>query len=417
MKPIIISLSPNTTNADARRALSLLTKPAQWQVGASVAAIERAVADYLNAAEVCSFDSGRSGLYALLKVMSIGAGDEVLLQAYTCVVVPNPVLWCGARPVYVDIDENTLNMDVDDLARKITPRSRAIIVQHTFGNPAPLDEIMELARRHNLAVIEDCAHALGAEYHGRKLGTFGDAAFFSFGRDKIISAVYGGVAIANNAALGAKLRDFQRQLPYPSRKWIAQQLWHPIAFEWFILPTYFLNVGKVLLVAMQKSGMLSLAVSHKERRGGKPAVMPSRLPNALATLTMSQWARLEEYNAHRIELAEYYAARLANVPDIQLPRSLPDTKPIYLRYTIQTSRVAEMLGWRKTQRILLGNWYDRAIVPRGVDYAAILYDSRTCPVAERAATRSVNLPTHHKVTLDDAARIVELIRTNRINSQ
>ena len=121
---------------------------------------------------------------------AIGEGDEVLVQAFTCVAVPNSVLWAQATPVYADIDA-TLNIDPIDVEKKITNRTKAIIVQHTFGIPADMDALVALAKKHNILLIEDCAHSLGATYKGKKVGTFGDAAFFSFGRDKVVSSVFG----------------------------------------------------------------------------------------------------------------------------------------------------------------------------------------------------------------------------------
>jgi perosamine synthetase len=408
-KPIAIGLSPNASGEDVRLALSLLLSPSRWVEGDEIAALEERFRRYLKVRYACTFDSGRSSLYALLSCLGIGAGDEVLLQAYTCVVVPNAVLWCGARPRYVDIDEHTLNMDVADLARKITPRSRAIIVQHTFGHVAPMDEIIPLARGHGLAVIEDCAHALGSEIEGRKAGTLGAAAFFSFGRDKVISSVHGGLAVTDDPHLGGKLERFQAGLPFPPRRWVAQQLLHPLACSLMILPTYeLLHLGKVLLVVMQRLGLLSLAVTGEEKRGGKPAMLPARMPNGLAALALSQMGRLERFNEHRRAIARTYSEMLEG-SDLQLPVMNSWVTSTFMRYTVQTPRAAELYELARRHRIILGNWYCPAIAPRGTEPSKVFYEPGSCPVAERAAERSLNLPTYPNLSLDDARRIARLI--------
>jgi len=416
-KPIAIGLSPNASGEDVRLALSLLLSPSRWVEGEKIAKLEERFRGYLNVRFAYTFDSGRSSLYALLSCLGIGPGDEVLLQAYTCVVVPNAVLWCGARPRYVDIDGRTLNMDVADLERKITPRSRAIIVQHTFGQVAPMDEIIPLARRHGLVVIEDCAHALGSDIQGRRAGTLGDAAFFSFGRDKVISSVHGGVAVTDDPHLGEKLGRFQADLPFPPRRWVAQQLFHPVAFSLMILPTYeLLNLGKVLLVLMQRLGILSLAVTREEKRGGKPAMLPARMPNGLATLALSQMERLERFNEHRRAIARIYSEMLEG-SGLQLPVQCPEpvegmdrrVTSTFLRYTVQTPRAAELYELARRHRIMLGNWYCPAIAPKGTEPSKVFYEPGSCPVAERAAERSLNLPTYPSLSLDDARRIARLI--------
>src|SRR3990167_7916546 len=182
---IHISLSPNAQNDDRRLAASILVQPWKWRQGNALNDFAQALKTYLGVRHhPILFNSGRSALYTLLQALNLQKDDEVLLQSFTCNAVPNPILWAGAKPVYVDMEKDGWNMDPLDLTRKITPRSRAIIVQHTFGIPADMEAIMRIAQNNKLFLIEDCAHALGAEHDGTKIGTLGDAAFFSFGRDR-----------------------------------------------------------------------------------------------------------------------------------------------------------------------------------------------------------------------------------------
>lgn len=145
-----------------------------------------------------SAGSGRMAMYLLLKLFDVGKGDEVILTGYTCVVCPNAVIYTGAVPVYVDIDPETYGIDPGKLEGKINRKTKAVVVQHTYGIPADIERILEIARKHSLIVIEDCAHSLGIRYKGKLLGTFGDAAFFSSDHTKMISTSIGGGIVLNN---------------------------------------------------------------------------------------------------------------------------------------------------------------------------------------------------------------------------
>jgi len=372
MQVISPSLSPNTEAEDVFEALRVLFNPASWQQGSAIDKVEK----WFNGV---SFDSGRSALFVLLQAFDIGVGDEVLLQAFTCVAVPNSIRQAGAAPVYVDIDDS-FNIDPKDLEKKITKRTKSIIVQHTFGVPAPMEAILAIAKKYKLIVIEDCAHSLGATYKGIKVGTLGDAAFFSFGRDKIVSSVWGGMATINDKCqmINAKWKiiEIHNKLSYPSSTWIAQQLLHPIAFA-AILPTYNVVLGKVMLEAMKRMRLLSVP--------NPPSFYPMRYPNALAQLLLKQLAKLERYNVTRRDVASYYQKELQNIP--------LDNGAIYLRYAMLVDDPANVIRQAKRHGILLGNWYHDTVD-----------STRSCPRAEEAAAHIVNLPT--LITKQDAREVI-----------
>lgn len=135
-------------------------------------------AKQFSAAHAFAFWKGRVALYAILKAMGVGEGDEIILPGYSCVMDVNPIMYTGAKPVYVDIEPNLYNINLDLLEEKITERTKAIIALHTYGYPAEMDRLMEIANRHNIPVIEDCCLALGSKYKGKIVGTFGKAAYF-----------------------------------------------------------------------------------------------------------------------------------------------------------------------------------------------------------------------------------------------
>ncbi|MFH1181185.1 MAG: aminotransferase class I/II-fold pyridoxal phosphate-dependent enzyme [bacterium] len=414
LKPISISLSPNTEKDDVFLALKLLFQPWKWKHYENGSRdIEVEFKKYLGVKYALAFNSGRSSLMVILDSLGLQKGDEVLLQAFTCNAVPNPVLWSGLKPVFVDAYERTFNIDIDDLKRKIGPRSRAVIVQHTFGKPAEMDEILEICRQNNLILIEDCAHSLGAIYKGKKVGTFGKIAFFSFSRDKVISSVYGGMVVTNDDGLAQKLNAYLSGIGFPSICWIFQQLLHPVLMTWLIIPTY-KYFGKYLFVLFQELNILSKAVCWKEKRGLRPAYFPKRMPEALAILALSQFKKLERFNQHRKEIAKFYAENLGG----QL-----DEGNVYLRFTIKHPKAHEIIKKAWKNNLLIGDWYTTPIAPDYSKLEKIKYGKNLrlssenmgyklgfCPKAEKLAKETLNLPTHINISKREAQKIVDFLR-------
>jgi len=408
-RPISISLSPNVQADDVKLAFSLLFgKPKSGEVKPHQI-LEQRFGEYLGVKRAYSFNSGRSSLMAILAALELEQGSEVMLQAFTCNAAVNPIRWAGLEPVYVDCDQN-YNLSAADLRKKITKKSRAVMVQHTFGLPADMDEIKKICDENNLILIEDCAHSLGAEYNGNgsansgqvsprpagRVGTFGKAAFFSFGRDKMISCVYGGMAVTDDDELARKIAAFQEKIGNPSRAWTNQQLLHPILMEKIILPAYSI-LGRYLLVLFQWSHILSKAIHWKEKRGLPPDYFPKRLPGELAILALNQLKKLEKFNAHRRELAKLYYNELKN-GDFVLPPKLNDRKAVYLRFAVRHAAAAEIIrkSWKKN--LLIGDWYRTPVDPFDTKPETVGYKKGTCPNAENFAGKMINLPTHINIT-------------------
>ena len=398
-KPISISLSPNTEWDDVWLALKLVFCPWKWKHGKAIEELKNEFKKYLGVKYAFAFNSGRSSLMAILKSLELSSQDEVLLQAFTCNAAVNPIIWSGLEPVYVDCDENTFNIDVEDLIGKITSKSRVVMVQHTFGLPAEMDKILDIVKQNNLILIEDCAHALGAE-----VGTFGKAAFFSFSRDKVISSVYGGMAVTNDDKLGANLLEFQKSINYPNYFWIFQQLLHPILLNFIILPVYnLIDLGKIFLILSQWLHILSKAVHWKEKRGRKPDYFPKRLPNALALLVLNQFKKLDKFNRHRREIADFYYENLKN-SSFMLPKK---DNSIFLRFTVKHPKAHEII-WDALhkQNILLGDWYTSPIAPDDTKLDKMMYKPGSCPRAEKLAKLTLNLPTHINISKKQAKKII-----------
>ncbi len=431
LKPISISLSPNTEKDDIRLALKLIFQPWRWKKGKEVEELENEFKKYFSIKNAISFNSGRSALMAILNSLNLESGSEVLIQAFTCNAVPNPIIWSGFKAVYVDCDEKTFNINIEDLRKKITPRSRVVMVQHTFGLPAEMNEILEICQQNNLILIEDCAHSLGAEYlpphqnfgsggKGRKVGTFGKVAFFSFSRDKVISSVYGGMVVTNDDNLAERIKEYQEKIGYPCYFWIKQQLLHPILMNWLILPTYKIScpvgnqrfsfgVGKYLLVLFQWLPIFSKAVHWKEKRGKKPCYFPKRMPNALAILASNQFKKLEKFNQHRREIATIYAKELSNTKYL-----IPDTKysdgNIFLRFPIKHQDAHQIIKQAWSNNFLIGDWYDKVIAPHDTKLEKMQYILGSCPKAEKLAKITFNLPTHINISKEEAKKIVDFFK-------
>jgi perosamine synthetase len=400
---ISASLSPNTERADVWLAFRLFFSPWKWRRGNAAKRVEEWFERKYPGFRAASVNSGRSALFAILKAFDIGAGDEVLIQAFTCVAVPNSVLWTEATPIYVDVDK-TLNIDINDAEGKVTKRTRAIVVQHTFGVPADMGRIVSFAKKHELLLIEDCAHALGAHVAGRPVGGFGDASFFSFGRDKAISSVFGGLALIHEdyGSARKKLKNIVKVLPYPPFLWILQELLHPIVFA-FVLPFYNLGLGKLILVICQRLHLLSFPVYQEEKSGQKPSIFPTRYPNALAQMAYVQLKKLDRLNEKRRKTVSYYQTKLKDVKGLTL--FPPSAGATYLRFPLLASDPARVIRKAKQNGILLGNWYRNVIDPAGVEYSSVFYTAGSCPEAEQYARHVINLPT--LISEKQAARVVK----------
>ncbi|KKT76808.1 MAG: DegT/DnrJ/EryC1/StrS aminotransferase [Microgenomates group bacterium GW2011_GWB1_44_8] len=355
IRPVNIGLSPNLEVDDFELALKVLIKGGDKKARQGLV---EWFEDYFLGYSAVLFNSGRSAEWAIIKALELKTGDEVLYQDFTCVAVPNSVEWAGVAAIAVVTDPQTLDMDITDLEKKINSRTKAVIVQHTFGLAANVEKIKAICETKGLVMIEDCAHALGATYKGEKLGTFGQVAFLSLGRDKVISSVFGGVVISKDTKLIKRLRKIEDELPENSRGWIVQQLLHPI-LTWLFLPVYDLGLGKLGLWVAQKLGLLSKAVYSIEKRGGQPKYFPAKYSYQLAWLGLHQLQKLEKFNDHRRKIAEIYFEELADT-ELKLPVRAKGN--IYLRFTVVHPRARELYLRAKVERKwVLGDWYKSAI--------------------------------------------------------
>jgi len=409
LKPISISLSPNTEKDDVVLALKLILKPWVWKKGGAIEEFENKFSEFSGLKHAVSFNSGRTALMAILESLELEKGSEVLLQAFTCNAAVNPIIWSELKPIYIDCDEETFNIDEEDLKKKIDRKSRVVIAQHTFGHPANLEKLEKICKENDLLLIEDCAHSLGAEYAGRKVGTFGIAAFFSFSRDKIISSVYGGMAATNDEAIYERIRKFRDKINYPSYFWVLQQLLHPVLMNYIVLPTYGI-FGKYLLPFLQWLRLLSKAVHWKEKKAMKPSYFPKKLPNALAVLALKQMGKIAKFNEHRRNITTLYRRELSNSV-FSLPLEKTPAKSVFLRFTIRHPKAHSIIRKAWSKNILIGDWYKSPIAPEDTDLTKMRYKIGSCPKAESLAKTTFNLPTGPNISEENANKIIEFLKT------
>ena len=287
--------------------------------------------------QIYTFFKGRVALHAILRAAGIGAGDQVLLPGYTCVVVPNAVLYAGAEPVYLDIDPATYNLDLSAAVAGAgtvwdPQRTRAIIVQHTYGIPCDMDAVADLARRHDLLVIEDSCHTLGSTFAGRTVGSFGEAAFFSSQWSKPVTTGLGGWALVNDLDLRARLEASLGDYRDPGTGEATLLYLQHLAYSLLFRPSLFWVIQGIY----RKLGDWGLVISSST--GTELACrQPGDYHKRMAGLQRRQLARLlrradriiAERRANTAIIEDLLAA--AGLPTVSLPEAYD---PVYLRYRV-----------------------------------------------------------------------------------
>jgi dTDP-4-amino-4,6-dideoxygalactose transaminase len=214
--------APDLTESEIEAVSSVLRTP-RLSMGRKLEEFERAMAGYVGTSHAIAVNSGTSGLHLCMRALGITEGDEVIVPSFAFIAVANVVRYERATPVFVDIDPQTLNLDPQRIEEAITARTRAIVLVHTFGCPAALTEIVEIARRHDLFVIEDACEAIGAEYDGRKVSSFGDAGVFGFYPNKQITTGEGGIIVTNDARISTLARKLRNQGRGDSCEWLQHE--------------------------------------------------------------------------------------------------------------------------------------------------------------------------------------------------
>jgi dTDP-4-amino-4,6-dideoxygalactose transaminase len=345
-------------------------------------------------------------LYAILKVLNIGNGDEVIMPGYTCVVVPAAIIYAGAKPVYVDISEHDYNIDITKIEAKITDKTRAIIAQHTYGNLSYAATIKEICRRHNLFLIEDCAHTLDTSDKSNQLGKMGDAAFFSTDHTKYISTSVGGVAVTDNELIGQKLQSIYNATPFLGRWPILRILCQFIMFNVFFHPPFYF-LGKHLANLYSALGLTFFMANYSEIKKPVSYPYPTRMSNIQAKIGISQIDNLQNNTEHRKAIYAKYKTLFHNF-------KLKNTSEAPLRFVLEVSNRDE---WIKSMSTILSveSWFDSCAQGKKDKLEEIEYTNGECPVAEGVTKRIINFPTHLKVRPKDVDNIARKLNNSLIS--
>lgn len=418
-KPIFITGSPNTTWGDVALATSLFLRPWTWYNRKYVDQMQQQLLSQLTLNSqhniVFSFDSGRSAWYWLLQQLGVGPGDEVILPGFTCLAVGNPVSWLNAMPIYVDADINTLNIDLKLLARKITNKTKVILLQHTFGEVVDVSKVKEIVGDRKIVIVEDCAHSLGGHLIS------GDAAIFGFGLDKVVSGVRSGATLLKLDALKNKgfninvetlQSNYQSVLEHP-RGLIWKSLLNPLI--WHIVgPQYFwgfrsYTLGRLKLRILYKLGIIGNVVASDENVGDKPQWMPAKIAPALARLVDYQLTKLNATNEHRRKIAQIYATHLGT--------TVSKHNRVYQKYSLlvpdESKRKQIYLAARDKLHTFIGDWLPRPLYSKfsSVEvYQRLQFKPEENPVAIEIGQRVINLPTGVKVSPRRAHELIEYIK-------
>lgn len=355
-----------------------------------------------------SFGSGRGALYALLKCLRIGEGDEVIIQGYTCVAVPKAIMYAGAKPIYADISLDDYSMTLDSMKKVFTDCTRAVIIQHTYGIPCrSTEEIYSFCHDRDIVVIEDCAHTFGGKYKGRFLGTIGDAGFFSTDHSKYISTSVGGIAITDNELLGEKLKDFYdhtSSLTDTETDAVMYQLrdgliWSNKFINRIVKLNKYTNMlfGRIRRIMERKHSAYSL--DDYDNYTWPDYSFPAKLSDLQALLGLSQLERFQDIYNHRKDITAIYNMYLkeefSNTVDCDAPLMYPIMVDDPEHYVRKLKGCVEVSRWFKNEILCI----DRE------EYPNVFFDPAGCPNASYAASRIINLPNHSKVSMAEARKI------------
>jgi len=354
-----IPLSAPDVHEEEIQAVAAVLRTPQLSLGPKLLEFEHAIARYVGVEHAVGLSSGTAGLHLCVRALGLGAGDEVIVPSFAFVAVANVLLYENAIPVFVDIEPETLNLDPSRIEAAITPRTKAIFVVHTFGCPADLQPILEIARRHHLLLIEDACEAIGAEYDGQKVGGRGDVGVFAFYPNKQITTGEGGVLVTDNPRIASRVRTLRNQGRTESDNWFQHS---------------------------------DLGYNY-------------RLGEMSCALGISQLKRIEAILARREEIAKQYHERLKDHENLRLPAlAIPGRRISWFVY------VARLCGPNPSvQR----DWILKEMRRRGIGCGRYFAPIHLQPAYQSAPVRRMDLP----VTESEAPRSLALPLFNRLQEQ
>jgi dTDP-4-amino-4,6-dideoxygalactose transaminase len=345
---------------EARAAIDAVLEKGDFILGGAVETFERSFAAYCEVAHAVGLDSGLSALELALRALDVGPGDEVITAANSFVASALPISTVGATPILVDVDERSYNLDVALVEAAITPRTRAIMPVHLYGQPADMDPLLALAAHHGLAVVEDACQAHGARYHGRRVGGLGHVAAFSFYPAKNLGA-YGdaGALVTNDPAIAERARTYRNY--GSSRKY------------------------------------------HHETRGSN-----RRLDTLQAAVLNVKLARLDDWNEGRRRAAAQYDGLLADA-NVVVPARASGVDHVYHLYVVRTADRDGLQAHLTREGIGTGIHYPVPIHLQPA-YRDLPYRPGDFPITERLAGEILSLPMYAELSAAQVERVADAIQ-------
>ena len=356
--------------------------------GPKVKKFEETFAAYCRATYGLAVTSATAGLQLAVIAARVGPGDEVITTPISWISTANAVAAAGARVVFADVNPRTLNLDPRSVAEKITDRTKAIIVVHLYGQCCEMDPIMDLARDRGILVIEDCAHAAGAEYKGRRAGTLGDIGVFSFHQQKNM------VTLGEGGMITTSRKDL---------------------YEWM------LSFRSLCCLTYDPKGKY-LPIDEAKRPMGKrywyldfdEVGFNFRMTDMQAAVGLVQLTKLDGFNARRIEIANLYCERLRGIRGLTLPYASPDVKHVFHIYCVLVEpefRLSkEDFMWEMYTRKRIKVWSHYMPIHLTTAYRKLGHGEGECPVAEGLFHKYVSLPIHPRMTDDTISYVTDSIR-------
>lgn len=371
---------------DVAIAKKWLGNRSRWYDDSIVTEYEKQFALWNGSRYAFAFMGGRVALSACIYALGLKPNDEVILPGYTCVVVPNAFHFEGVRTIYSDIELDTYGLDASPIEEKITQNTKAILLHHLYGLVCrDYEKIIEIARKYNLCVIEDCAQSTGALFNNQKTGNLGDVAIYSTEQSKIFTTIQGGMATTNVDLFGRRLKEYYEQATYPDAELIDKQL-HCVIVNYFSYKDS-QRWWKRELVRHKYKDKIIISTTMQEEQGIKPAYYGSKMPAPIAAIGLNQLEKIDDYNEKR-RLNSKKWNNWCDTHRYKKPVIIPNSTPVYLRYPVMVqSEKKKDTSWAYRELgVSLGVWFVSNIHPASLPV-------KGCPNADLAVKQCINFPT------------------------
>ena len=402
LRPIHHTFGPHVDFPTFLAAGKIFLMPWTWKSGTEREALRERIARGFNG-QCFLFGSGRESLLALFDALQLPQGSEIVIQGFTCVALPNAIHAAGLTPVYADVDADTLNCTAATVRAILSPRTSAVICQHTFGIPSDTAGLRALCDEKHLLLIEDCAHVLPDVTGPKSVGAHGDFLMLSFGRDKAISGVAGGSIVSRKGDVSMRLSEAEKAAPECGAWTIARLLFYIHAYYKADL-VYGIGIGKGLLWLFGKLRLLPPVLTAGEKRGHQSRMI-RRMPNACAALALRELKKMHSVNNHRRVLTKRFC-EAATAHGWKFPAAITADLPLQKFPMFADNADVVRTDLKKKNIYLDDGWTGATVCPRAVDQIGAGYAAGSCPIAERIAKTVLSLPTHPTMTEKQAERLI-----------